>query len=105
MRGLTLIQQLRFALAPSAARRDLFKNAALIAGLLIAFGIVGRMDYEDALRAEAEAALDQSALHQAALLACLNGGSPGLFTIDANGHRHYLVCGEPFTVSSENTKG
>ena len=82
---------------------DTLKNSLLIAGLLIAFGIVGRMDYEDALRAEAEAAQQQATLHRDALLTCLNGGAPGLFTTDSKGHRHYLVCSAPYEVSDENT--
>ncbi len=104
MRRLTLIQRLRFAFAPSAARRDLFKNAALIVGLLIAFGIVGRLDYEDELRQQAEASAASADLNRAALLACLNGGAPGLYTESADGVRVYLVCDPPYEVSDQNIR-
>ena len=36
------------------ALKDAAKTAALIVFILLAFGIVGRMDYEDALAVEAE---------------------------------------------------
>lgn len=106
MNAPTLLDQLRFALAPSHRRRQAIKDAALsaalLAFLLLAFGIVGRMDYEDALRTEAEAALDLAALNHAALVACLNGGAPGLYTLDDKGTRHYIVCsGDTWTVSDE----
>lgn len=102
---ITHLDRLRFALAPSYRRREAIKTAAAtVAGLLLillAYGIAGRMDYEEELRKEAEAAMDQAALQHAALLACLNGGAPGLYTIDDRGVRNYVVCGETFTVSDE----
>lgn len=103
-----LTHRLRFRYAFTHERREAIKTAAAtIAGLLLillAYGIVGRMDYEEGLRQEAEAALERASLQQAALLACLNSGAPGLYTIDDKGTRHYIVCGQPYTVSDENTR-
>lgn len=94
-----MIDNLRFRLAFHVARRDLLKNLALIAGLLVCYGIVGRMDYEDELIAEAEASAANADLNRAALLACLNGGAPGLYIEQADGSRQYLVCEQPYEVS------
>lgn len=101
---MTLYQRLRWRLAFSQARRDTLQNLALIAGLIICFGIVGRMDYEDELIAQAEASAATADLNRAALLACLNGGSPGLYTESADGVRVYLVCDPPYEVSDENIR-
>lgn len=102
-----LTHRLRFRYAFTHERREAIKTAAAtIAGLLLillAYGIVGRMDYEEGLRQEAEAAHERASLHQAALIACLNGGAPGLYTIDSEGRRHYVVCsGDSYTISDEN---
>lgn len=39
-----------------------------------------------------------------ALLACLNGGAPGLFIEQPDGSRNYLVCDHPYEVSDKNVK-
>ena len=98
---MTFYQRLRFRLASRHQQREALLNATLIAGLLLIFGIVGRMDYEDALRAAAEASAANADLNRAALLACLNGGAPGLYT-EHDGVRVYLVCDPPYEVSDEN---
>lgn len=104
---LTLADHLRFRYAFSPRRREALKNAGLIAGLLAVFAITGTLDYQDALLAEAEAqtaaAHARYARQQAAMLACLNGGSPGYYTLTEDGHRVYLVC-EIHEVSDENTQ-
>lgn len=101
--NITLLDRIRFAMAPSYARRDALKTAMIVIGLLLALGIVGRMDYEDQLVAEKMAAEQRYAVQQAALLACLNNGAPGYYTIDDQGHRHYIVC-ETYTVSDQHVK-
>lgn len=82
------------------------QNVLAVLAILLAYGLVGSMDYAEEQRQEAEAAQARAELHQAALLACLNGGtSTGLYTVDANGHKHYIICdGEHFTVSTENVR-
>jgi hypothetical protein len=84
---MTLYRRLQFYLASRAKQREILTNLALIAGLLVCFGIVGRMDYEDALIAEAERQSANADLNRAALLACLN-----------------LVCDPPYEVSDENVR-
>jgi hypothetical protein len=104
MRRLSLMQQLRFALAPSAARREALRLGAYLAGLLVVLAITGTMDYQDELRADAMRAEARFADQQAAMLACLNGGSPGLYRMTQEGHRAYLVC-EIYEVTDQNVKG
>lgn len=90
---------------PAPYARDLGIDAHGVLFLLFvlaAYGLAGSLDYAEEQRQEAAAALDRAALHQAALLACLNGGAPGLYTIDDDGHRHYIVCDQPYTISDEN---
>ena len=80
------------------------KNIAYLIALFLLYGLAGSIDYADQQAAAAE---QQSALatrREAALLACLNGGSPGLYTTDAAGRRHYIVCDRPFTVSDEGVE-
>jgi hypothetical protein len=48
------------------------KNALLLAVLLLAFGIVGRMDYEDALATEVALNAERDA-YTMALSHCING--------------------------------
>ena len=79
-------------------------NLLRIVFILLCLGLVGSMDYADEQRTAAETAQADAALQQAALLACLNSGAPGLYTIDDQGTRHYIVCGQPYTVSDENTR-
>ena len=82
-----------------------FRNVITILAVLLAYGLVGAMDYADEQRQEAEAALARAELQQAAMLACVNGGAPGLYTLDSRGNKHYIVCaGEAFTVSTENVR-
>lgn len=98
------IENLKLRFAFSHQRREAIKTALLLSLVLIGYGIVGSIDHADEQRREADAALTRANLQQAALLACLNGGAPGLYTIDDNGHRHYLVCSrDHYTVSDENT--
>ena len=79
-------------------------NALYILGLLLAFGIVGNMDYAEEMRQEAERQSIRADLNRAALVACLNGGAPGLFIEQADGSRNYLVCDRPYEVSDKNVK-
>ncbi len=103
MATLPLITRIAFRFAMSSARhaavRQAIGTAGTLAGLLLAFGIVGTLDYQEELRQEAESARAQSDFHQAALLACINGGAPGLYTMTSDGGRVYLVCGKPFEVN------
>lgn len=101
---MTFYQRLRFRLAFSQARRQALQNIAIITGLIVAFGIVGRMDYEDELITQATASEATADRHRAALLACLNGGAPGLYTESADGVRVYLVCDPPYEVSDEGVR-
>ena len=79
------------------------QNLLIIAILMLAFGIVGSMDYADEQRQESERMAASAELNRAALLACLNGGSPGLYIEQPDGSRQYLVCSEPYEVSDKNT--
>ena len=60
--------------------------------LLGVFGVVGEMDYRDALRAEAEAQQTSAADNRAALIACLNGRATGHYTENHRGERAYIIC-------------
>ena len=101
---MTLYQRLRFRLASRHQQHEALRNVALIVGLLLCLGIVGRLDYEDELRQQAEASAANADLNRAALLACLNGGAPGLYTESADGVRVYLVCDPPYEVSDQNIR-
>lgn len=85
--------------------RETLRYAFYLALIFLAYGIVGRMDYEDQLITEKIAADRDRDILQERMLACLNGGSTGYYTADANGHKHYIVCDQPFTVSTENVRG
>jgi hypothetical protein len=80
-------------------------------GVLAALTLVLLFGLVDAMERSAEAGLAEdralAAYHQqqTALLACLNGGNSGLYTVDDDGHKHYIVCSEPMVVSTENVKG
>ena len=104
MRGLTLVERARFRLAGSAAKREAWKTAGLMAGVIVAYAVAGTLDYQDQLLAEKMAAEERFAAQQAAMLACLNGGSPGYYRMTEAGHRVYLVC-DVHEVSDENVKG
>ena len=59
-----------------ASRRNLLtdlKTAAVLAGLLLCYGIVGRMDYEDEMRTEAAALEYRADLAEKILADCMNG--------------------------------
>lgn len=60
--------------------------------LVVAYGIVGRLDYEAALVAEAQRQEARAEMNEAALVACLNGRPSGHYWEDSRGHRTYLVC-------------
>jgi hypothetical protein len=78
------------------------QNILIIATVLLAYGIVGSIDYATEKSIEAERQAEAFSVQQAAMLACLNGGSPGYYSIDSEGHRHYIVC-DIYEVSDENT--
>lgn len=97
-------RHLAFRWAFGPARRSDLKTAALLVGILSAYVLVGRMDYEDALITEAQAHARRADQHQAQLLACVNGGMSGLYSEDANGIRKYVICDRAWEVSDENVK-
>lgn len=104
LRHLPLHKRLAFRWAFSHRLRSDLKTAALLVGILLAYGIAGRMDYEDALISEAKAHEARANLHQQQLLACVNGGMSGLYSEDSNGIRKYVVCDRAWEVSDENVK-
>ena len=104
LRPLPLHRHLSFRWAFSHRRRSDMKTTALLIGILLAYGIVCRMDYEDELISEAQAHARQASRTQAQLLACVNGGMSGLYTEDVNGIRKYVVCDRAWEVSDENVK-
>jgi hypothetical protein len=99
----TPLDHLRFRLAFSPTRRVLYRYSTALAFALAASTIGATLDYQNELRLAREQALEAVAHTQHALLTCLNGGSPGWYTTTASGHRAYIVCGEPFTITDENT--
>lgn len=99
---IALIDRIKFRYATRAARREAWRNAGLVGLILGCYAVAGTLDYQDALRQEALAAQEDYARQQAAMLACLNGGSPGYYTVDSEGHRHYIVC-QTYTISDKNT--
>lgn len=78
-------------------------NALIILVLMLAYGIVGSIDYAVEQDMAAEQAEARVAEQQAAMLACLNGGSPGYYTMTKDGHRAYLVC-NVHEVTDENVR-
>lgn len=99
---IAIIDRIKFRYAGSPARREAWRNAGLVGLILACYAIAGTLDYHDELRQQAAAAQEDYARQQAAMLACLNGGSPGYYTVDSAGHRHYIVC-QTYTVSDEST--
>lgn len=86
-------QKTRPTLAELKAAGDIWlRGLAVLMGLLFAYGIAGRMDYEDALIAELEA--ERTALRDAntTLANCLNGRPTGHWYEDSRGERTYIVC-------------
>lgn len=79
------------------------QNIGAIAGLILAFGIVGSIDYAEEQRQEAEQQSARADLNRAALVACINQQAPGLYIERADGVREYLVCGEPYYINNQNT--
>jgi len=104
IRPLLWRHHLAFRWAFSPRRRADLRTAALLALILIAYGIAGRMDYEDALISEAQASEARAELHLRQLLACVNGGMSGLYSESANGTRRYVICDRAWEVSDENMK-
>ena len=70
------------------------KSIIIVLAIFVAYGIVGRMDYEDALVAEAASAQRIATQRSEQLIACLNGKPPGLYTENHRGERTYIVCRE-----------
>lgn len=101
--SLTWADHAKFRWASRRTLREDIKNAACLIAVIACYAIVGEMDYRDALRSEAEAQERNAQATQEQLIACLNGGATGLYTTDDKGHRHYIVCERPWTVSDENT--
>lgn len=90
---------------PSASELGLdLQNVLIILVLVLLYGMAGALDQADTQAAERESADARADLNRAALLACLNGGSPGLYVEHDNGVRQYLVCGEHYYVSDENIR-
>lgn len=68
-------------------------------GVLVLYGIAGRIDYDTAIQAEAERQQVSEAKHQEEktnqqkrLEACLNGGSPGYYYYNTRGERLQIMC-------------
>lgn len=70
------------------------KSIIIVLAIFVAYGIVGRMDREDALVAEAASAQRIATQRSEQLIACLNGKPPGLYTENHRGERTYIVCRE-----------
>lgn len=97
----TIIDHLRFRLAFTHQKRETLKNIGWLFALFACFAIGSTLDYQEELRQQAEAAQYEAGLRQAAMLACLNGGSPGYYTMNDRGQRIYLVC-DVYEVTDEN---
>lgn len=72
---MTALDHIRFRFAFSRAQREAVKTAALLAGLLAAYGIAGAMDYAEEQRREAEAMAQSNRALTATLADCLNGNA------------------------------
>jgi hypothetical protein len=70
---MTALDHLRFRFAFSHRRRQAIKTGALLAAILLAYAVVGTLDYADAQRAEAMAQAEQAQRWSATLADCLNG--------------------------------
>lgn len=68
------------------------KAIIIILSILVIYGIVGRIDYEAELVAEAQRAHSIADQRSDQLIACLNGRSPGLYSENHRGERTYIVC-------------
>ena len=63
-------RQLQFKLATRRAKKEALRNALLIAGLVLCYGIVGTMDYADQQRQR----LESEAAYAKALRECMSAG-------------------------------
>ena len=72
--------------------RSWLTTAFIVLIIFILYGIVGRMDYEDQLKAEAEAKHWEIRDADYRLARCLNGENPGLHSINSRGERLEVVC-------------
>ena len=84
--------------------REVLRYTCYICLIILAYGIVGRLDYEDEMITARIVAEQHGEMQQARMLACLNGGMPGYYTTDLSGTKHYVVC-ETYTISNANVKG
>lgn len=64
--------------------------------LLGLYGVMGKLDYDDALinqaEEQAQEAERQSDITNTRLLACLNGKATGLYTTDEDGNQTHIIC-------------
>ena len=67
--------------------------------LVLAYGLVDQIEQRAEKHLAAEKALADLHQQQTAMLACLNGGNSGLYTVE-DGFRHYIIC-DTYTISDE----
>lgn len=71
--SLTWRDHAKFSLASNQARREAWRNAGLLVGLLAAYAVVGTLDYQDQLRTEIAMQEQSNRALTATLASCLNG--------------------------------
>lgn len=71
--SLSYRDHIAFKYASRSKRIQALRNAVLVTGLVMAYGIVGTIDYAEEQRQEAEANAKSASAMSATLAACLNG--------------------------------
>ncbi len=74
--------QLSFRYATRQSRREAVRNALLVVGLVLAYGIVGTVDYQIEQRIAAERQLASETAYAKVLRDCMSG-SPGFYFPDS----------------------
>ncbi len=80
-------------------------SALIVLVLFVLYGIVGRMDYEDQLLYEKEAAARQQEDSEYRLRRCLNGQHPGLYYLDSRGNRIEVMCEKAWELNLGKQQG
>lgn len=65
--------QISFRFATRKSRMEAWRNAGLIAALLLAYGIVGEIEYQTELRIESQRKLDNESAYAKVLRDCMSG--------------------------------
>lgn len=75
------------------------QNMLVLALIGLGYFFVGMVQETTEAKIAQQRAIEQAERTQSAMIACLNGGAPGYYTRDESGAKHYIVCGETWTMT------